>query len=134
MREAYGDDAVLIGLSTCTGTVTAAADWDGPATTMPVAPAREDSLEALLREAGPVNLLLVMGEDSRAAAALAPTRLQRAIGAVYRPETERVRHYVFADVARQFDALIHLDTTTALEPLDQHADLPARRREDLPHA
>jgi erythromycin esterase-like protein len=62
-----------------------------------------------------------MGADARATAALAPTRLQRAVGVIYRPQTERISHYVFADVTRQFDALVHLDTTTALEPLDRHA-------------
>ncbi len=117
-REAYGRDALLVGLGTFAGTVTAASDWGGPATIMRVAPAREDSTEALLHETGLTNLVLVMGEDERATAALQPTRLQRAIGVIYRPPTERVSHYVFADVTRQFDVLIHLDTTTAVEPLD----------------
>lgn len=118
VREAYGpQDAVLVGLTTAGGTVTAAGGWGGPATTLPVGPPRADSVEALLHDTGLAHLLLVMGEDAPATAALAPTRLQRAIGAVYRPETERVRHYVFADVTRQFDALVHLDTTSALEPL-----------------
>jgi len=71
--------------------------------------------------------VLVTGEDERATAALQPTRLQRAIGVIYRPQTERVSHYVFADLTRQFDALIHLDTTTAVEPLDPD---PGWRRED----
>ena len=116
-REAYGRDAVLVGLSTFTGTVTAAADWGGPATIMRVGPAREDSTEALLHETGLTNLVLVTGEDERATAARQPTRLQRAIGVIYRPQTERVSHYVFADITRQLDVLIHLDTTTAVEPL-----------------
>ena len=119
VRETYGArDVVLVGLGTYTGTVVAASDWAGPAAIMPVAPAREDSTDALLHATGLANLLLVTGADAGATAALQPTRLQRAIGAIYRPETERVRHYVFADVTRQFDALVHLDTTTALEPLD----------------
>ena len=126
-REAYGADAVLVGQTTYTGTVTAASDWGGPAGTMTVAPARDDALEALLHASGPANLLLVMADDAGAAAALAPSRLQRAIGVVYQPHTEWLSHYVFADVTRQFDALIHLDTTTALEPLDQAASASARR-------
>ncbi len=124
-REAYGADAVLVGQTTYTGTVTAASDWGGPAGTMPVAPARDDALEALLHASGPANLLLVMADDAGAAAALAPSRLQRAIGVVYQPHTEWLSHYVFADVTRQFDALIHLDTTSALEPLDQAASASA---------
>ena len=119
-REAYGPrDVVLVGFSTFTGAVTAASEWGGPATVMPVTPAAGDSHEALLHETGLSHLLLVVGEDERATAALAATRLQRAIGVIYRRRSERISHYVFADVTRQFDALVHLDTTTALEPLDR---------------
>lgn len=119
-REAYGPhDAVLVGSTTFAGTVTAAAEWGGPAGVRAVAPAADDATEALLHDTGLEGLLLVMGEEARATAALAPMRLQRAIGVVYRPQTERISHYVFADVTRQFDALVHLDTTTALEPLDR---------------
>ena len=121
-REAYGPhDTVLVGFSTFSGTVTAAAEWGGPATVRDLRPAADDATEALLHATGLAGLLLVMGEDARATAALAPTRLQRAVGVIYRPQTERISHYVFADVTRQFDALVHLDTTTALEPLDRDA-------------
>jgi len=98
---------------------------------MPVTPAADDSHEALLHDTGLSHLLLVVGEDERATAALAATRLQRAIGAVYRPQSERISHYLFADVTRQFDALVHLDTTTALEPLDANAAPPARQLDDV---
>ncbi len=122
-REAYGpQDTVLVGLGTFTGTVTAASQWGGSPTTMPLSRARADSHDALLHATGLANLMIVMGDDGPATAALRPTRLQRAIGAIYRPESERVRHYVFADVARQFDVLIHLDTTSALEPLEPGTD------------
>ena len=122
VREAYGpDDTVLVGLSTYSGTVTAASEWGGPATVHRVGPAADDATEALLHAKGGDGLLFVIGADARATAALARTRLQRAIGAVYRPQTERISHYVFADVTRQFDALVHLDATTALEPLDRDA-------------
>jgi erythromycin esterase-like protein len=117
-REAYGNDAVLVGLSTYRGSITAATAWGGAPATMRVGPAREDSHEALLHATGLANLLLVPGQDARADAALRPTRLQRAIGAIYRPERERISHYVFAAAARQFDALVHLDATSALAPLD----------------
>ena len=128
-REAYGpDDAVLVGFSTFGGTVTAASAWGEPATVMRVGPASEDTTEALLHETGLSHLLLVMGEDARATAALAPTRLQRAIGVTYRPQTERISHHVFADVTRQLDVLVHLDTTTALEPLDGY---PGWQLEDV---
>ncbi len=132
-REAYGDDAVLVGLSTYEGTVTAASEWGAPATTMRVEPAREDAVEALLHATGQANLLLLTGTNAGVAAALQDAKLQRAIGAVYQPQTEHFSHYVFADVARQFDALIHLDVTTALQALptarapgspDAHAGTP----------
>ena len=84
-REAFGGEAVLVGLSTFSGTVTAASEWGGPATASRVGPAREDSSEALLHDTRLANFLLVMGEDERAAAALTSTRLQRAIGVIYRP-------------------------------------------------
>ena len=120
VREAGGpDDTVIVGFSTYGGTVTAASDWGGPVAVHRVRPADDDTTEALLHATGRDGLLFVMGDDARATAALAPMRLQRAIGAVYRPQTERISHYVFADVTRQFDALVHLDTTTALEPLDR---------------
>jgi erythromycin esterase-like protein len=126
-RDLYGDDAVLVGQSTFTGTVTAAAETRGRAMTMPVAPARADAIEALLHEAGPPNLLLVMAQaDAAAAAALRSAPVQRAIGAIYRRASEYVSHYVLADATRQFDALVHLDTTSALAPLEQHE--PASRR------
>jgi len=124
-REAYGDDAVLVGLSTYEGTVTAAPERGAPATTMRVEPAREDAVDALLHATGLANLLLVMGADARVDAALQAMKLQRAIGAIYRPQTERFSHYVFADVTRQFDALVHLDATSALEPLDPEPGGPA---------
>ena len=118
-RESHGPDgAVLVGFSTYTGTVTAAPAWGEPATVMRVGPADDDTTEALLHETGLSHLQLVMGEHARATAALAPTRLQRAIGVTYRPQTERISHHVFADVTRQFDVLVHLDTTSALTPLD----------------
>ena len=128
MREAYGADAVLVGQSTFTGSVTAASTWGGPARTRQVAAAREDSTEALLHESGPPNLMLVIGADAQADAALQSTRLQRAIGVIYRSQTERVSHYVFADVTRQFDVLIHLDTTSALEPFEPDRDRAGAQR------
>jgi erythromycin esterase-like protein len=48
-------------------------------------------------------------------------RMERAIGVIYRPETERFSHYFHARLAEQFDAVIHLDETFALEPLERTA-------------
>ncbi|MFP5362294.1 MAG: erythromycin esterase family protein [Thermoleophilia bacterium] len=113
-RERHGDDAVcIVGLTTHAGTVTAARDWDAPAERRVVRPAREDSLERRLHDAGIRSGVL----DLRGGL-LAEELLQRMIGVIYRPETERWSHYVYAHAADQFDLLVHIDETTALEPLE----------------
>ena len=83
-------------------------------------PALPESYEALFHETGEARFLinLVSGE---AAAALRQPRLERAIGVIYRPETERISHYFKARLAGQFDAVIHIDETRAVEPLEQSA-------------
>ncbi|MDX6727507.1 MAG: hypothetical protein QOK49_2312, partial [Baekduia sp.] len=112
VRERHGDDAFLIGFSTYTGTVTAATDWGGPAERRHVRRALPGSWEELFHEQGVPAFLI----DP---ATLHGRRLQRAIGVVYRPETERISHYFHARIAQQFDAVIHLDETQALEPLER---------------
>lgn len=115
-RERYGDDCLLVGFTTFTGTVTAASDWDGPAECKAVRPGLPGSYEALLHEAGPERLFLPLRGD--VAQALGRPRLERAIGVIYRPDTERASHYFQCRLPRQFDALIHFDRTRALRPLD----------------
>jgi len=119
LREAHGDRAVLVGFSTHTGTVMAANDWDGPAERMRVNPSRQDSIEGLLHAAGLPRFLLPLRGDAALAQALREPRLQRAIGVIYRPDTERWSHYFHSRVAQQFDALIHLDETRAIDPLPE---------------
>jgi erythromycin esterase-like protein len=117
-RQAYGQDAVLVGFSTHSGTVTAASSWGGPATVKRVRPGREHSYEALLHETGIERFLVLCGGDGAAADALRMPRMQRAIGVIYRPDTELQSHYFHADVTRQFDALVHIDVTRAVCPLE----------------
>jgi erythromycin esterase-like protein len=117
-RERYGSDAVLIGFSTYTGTVTAASDWDQPAERKRVRPALPGSFEALFHEVTVPDFLLPLRGDSRLGGILSEPRLERAIGVVYRPSTERLSHYFEARLAEQFDAVIHFDRTEAVEPLD----------------
>jgi erythromycin esterase-like protein len=117
-RQRYGDDAVLIGFSTYTGTVTAASNWDEPAQRKRVRPALPASYEALFHETGLRNFLLDLGRDSEATHGLDEPRLQRAIGVIYRPETERQSHYFGARLPSQFDLLLHYDVTRAVEPLE----------------
>jgi erythromycin esterase-like protein len=120
VRERHGEDSVAVGFSTYSGTVTAASDWDEPAERMVVRPALSHSYEALFHRVGVPDFLLVTDEPE-AAAVLAPSRLQRAIGVIYRPGTERESHYYHAQLARQFDVMLHYDTTRAVEPLDRSA-------------
>jgi len=119
VRERHGNSAVLIGFSTYTGTVTAASNWDAPAERKPVRPALRDSYEALFHEVEVPRFQIAVGEGSRAASALRPPLLERAIGVIYRPEAERQSHYFYARLADQFDHLLHFDQTRAVEPLER---------------
>jgi erythromycin esterase-like protein len=117
-RELYGSGAVLVGFSTYTGTVTAASDWGAPAERKRVRPGLTGSFEALFHSLEVPDLLLPMRGLEEVAAALREIRLERAIGVIYRPETERLSHYFEARLSEQFDAVIHFDETRAVEPLD----------------
>jgi erythromycin esterase-like protein len=117
VRERHAEDAVLVGFTTYEGSVTAASSWDGPAERKRVRPALAGSHEALFHAAALPGFLL-LSAHVLPASLLAP-RLERAIGVVYQPSTERVSHYFEAELFRQFDAVIHLDETHALEPLER---------------
>jgi erythromycin esterase-like protein len=118
-RERFGQQSALIGFTTYQGTVTAASDWDAPAERKRVRPALPGSFEGLFHSIGMNDFLLPLRDDPRLREALAETRLERAIGVIYRPETERVSHYFEARLPQQFDAVIHFDETRAVEPLDR---------------
>lgn len=122
VRQRLGDEAVLIGFSTHHGSVTAATDWGEPAQRRVVRPALPESYEALFHETRPGNFLLdtmLPGDDG---AGLHRPRLQRAIGVIYRPETERMSHYFRTSLPRQFDLMLHYDVTRAVEPLERTAE------------
>jgi erythromycin esterase-like protein len=119
VRAAAPDDCIAVGFTTYRGTVTAASDWDRPAERKSVRPALPRSYEAVLHEAMPSRYYLDLRAGGDAASALAEPRLERAIGVIYRPETERMSHYFLADLPRQFDALLHYDLTRAVEPLER---------------
>jgi erythromycin esterase-like protein/predicted phosphoribosyltransferase len=121
VRERHDGDCRLVGFTTYTGTVTAADDWDGPAQRKWVRPALADSVEELFHEAGEKEFLMSLGHAARAAETLRAARLERAIGVIYRPDTERQSHYFRARSGEQFDALIHIDDTRAVEPLERTA-------------
>jgi erythromycin esterase-like protein len=118
-REKYGRDAFLLGFTTAIGTVTAASDWDAPAEWKRVRPPLPDSYEELFHQAELPNFLLPLQGGGAVLDLLSQPRIQRAIGVIYRPESERVSHYFQAQLPRQFDAVLHFDETLALEPLDR---------------
>jgi erythromycin esterase-like protein len=112
------EEAFLLGFSTHTGAVTAASDWDAPAELKKVVPSMADSFERLFHDTGMGRFLLPIRGREAVAKALSERRLERAIGVIYRPESERVSHYFHADIVRQFDAVVHLDRTSAVKPLE----------------
>jgi erythromycin esterase-like protein len=120
VRERHDREAFLLGFTTYHGTVTAASNWDEPGRKRQVRPALAGSYEALLHEVATPEMpdFLLNLRDPSVAASLRPARLERAIGVIYRPETERFSHFFLADLPAQFDAVIHLDRTSALTPLD----------------
>lgn len=118
-RELYGEEAVLIGFTTYQGTVTAASDWDAPAERKRVQPALAGSYEEAFHQTGIRRFMLPLQRKTQATKALSESRLERAIGVIYRPETERQSHYFYADLPQQFDAVLHFDETHAVQPLEQ---------------
>ncbi len=117
-REKYGADCRLIGFSTYSGTVTAASEWGGDAFLKTVRPALAGSVEELFHETGRDAFLIAMHDSGPAAEALEVVRLARAIGVLYLPETERQSHYYHVRPADQYDAMIHIERTRALQPLE----------------
>jgi erythromycin esterase-like protein len=114
-KEKFGAEARLIGFGTHMGTVAAADDWDAPMRVKQVRPSLEGSHERLCHDAGVPRFLLDLREDGPT-----PTReerLERYIGVIYRPETERWSHYVESVLAEQFDGWVWFDETRAVTPL-----------------
>ena len=117
-RERFGKQCYAIGFGTDRGTVAAATDWDGPLEIKDVRPALEGSYERLSHESGvPRFMLGLRDRESAHARGLIKPRLERAIGVIYRPETERLSHYFDAVLPRQFDDYIWFDETHAVTPL-----------------
>src|SRR2546421_9323172 len=127
-RERFGREAALIGFGTDRGTVAAATDWDGEMEIKQVRPAHRDSYERLCRDSGVPRFLLDLGAGKHEAVRreLMTPRLERAIGVIYRPETEFYSHYFDATLPRQFDGYVWFDETRAVTPL------PTARREGVP--
>jgi erythromycin esterase-like protein len=116
MRKATDGNSVLIGFTTYTGRVMAASEWGLEGVTMKVRPALPGSYSRLFHDSGIANFLLIFRGNERLTQELGGTRLERAIGVIYKPETERQSHYFGAKMSKQFDAVIHFDTTSAVKP------------------
>lgn len=121
-REHFKDSALLLGFLTYEGTVTAASHWGSYAECKNVRPALEESYEALFHEAKYKNFILNFQQEFEAKKLLTEARLERFIGVIYRPETERASHYYHADITNQFDAIIYLDKTRAVAALEINSE------------
>jgi erythromycin esterase-like protein len=128
VRERYENQVRLVGFTTYDGTVAAASRWDGPVQQKYVRPALRDSFEWLFHQLGFGAFYLDFARRNLREA-LTHARLERAIGVIYRPETERVSHYFDAQLPLQFNAVIHVDHTRAVEPLER---MPDFSRPELP--
>ena len=118
-RQIYGGDAALIGFGTHTGTVAAATDWDRPMEVKEVRPSHPDSYEAWCHQVGIERFLLDLraGQNDDLRCVMSKPRLERYIGVIYRPETERWSHYSYATLPEQYDAFLWFDETHAVTPL-----------------
>jgi erythromycin esterase-like protein len=128
-KEKHGNDAVLIGFTTNTGTVTAADDWGEPAKIKRINPSLEGSYERLFHETGLQKFFLPLRRNDTLEKELQHQRLERAIGVIYRPESERASHYFDAQLSGQFDGVLHFEHTKAVRPLEWTAPWP---EEELP--
>jgi erythromycin esterase-like protein len=117
ITEKYGRTGLAVGFSTSRGTVTAATDWDTPAKTKTIRAPLPGSYEELFSRLEKKSFYLDLTAENEAIDALREERLQRAIGVIYRPETERISHYFHASLPRQFDFMVHIDETEAVIPL-----------------
>jgi erythromycin esterase-like protein len=118
-RTAYGDEAVLIGFGTDTGLVAAASNWGGDMEIKTVRPARPDSYEHAFRRTGLARTLTDWrgGSARELADMLRTPLLERAIGVIYRPESEYLSHYFEAVLSEQFDAWVWFEQTRAVTPI-----------------
>jgi erythromycin esterase-like protein len=119
LRQRLGTEVFSLGMSTHHGWVTAAHEWDAPVHRKQVRPGLSGSWEDVLHQTDTARFWLRFRGNEALSRLTAAPRLQRAIGVIYRPQTERQSHYFLTQLPRQFDALLHLDASQALEPLDK---------------
>ena len=128
-RQKFGvDETGLIGFTTYTGTVTATSNWNETAQTKNVRPRLKDSYESLFHQTEISNFFLDL-QNEETQNSLPNSSLERAVGVIYRPETERLSHYFHRNLSKQSDGVIYFDKTNAVKPLDK---IPAKTHEDAP--
>lgn len=115
VKEQFGKKSFSLGFTTYYGTVSAASDWHAHVERKYVREALPESYEALFHATQIAHFLLLFKNKIT----MPHDLLERAIGVIYRPETERASHYFYANLSQQFDAIIHCDKTTAVEPLEK---------------
>jgi erythromycin esterase-like protein len=119
-REKFGVEAALIGFGTHQGTVAAVTDWDGDMEVKDVRPSLEGSVEECCHRSRQARFLLDFARHPAASEALSSERLERFIGVIYRPESERLSHYAHVELSKQFDAYVWFDETRAITPLPEY--------------
>lgn len=129
-KEHFGQKALSVGFTTHHGTVTASSDWDAPAERKRVRPGLAGSYEELFHQTGVPNFWLDCHANEEISAFLRQTRLERAIGVIYRPDTELQSHYFRSSLPDQFDAILHYDETRAVEPLERTVEWEAGEVEE----
>lgn len=128
VRERFQGKTASIGFTTYGGTVTATSNWDQPAELKRVNEGTSGSFEHLFHQTGVTDFFLDL-RDPEIASSMSSPMLERAIGVIYRPDTELISHYFYAHLPEQFDGIIHFDQTRAVEPVDKvaswtHVDVP----------
>lgn len=124
LRKRWPSETFLLGFTTYEGTVRAASEWDQPGEVKDVRPGLPGSWEEVFHQVGHERFLLMAADHPALRALLDPPRLERAIGVIYLPETERRSHYFQARIGTQFDAVLHLDRTQALDELGDSVPRP----------
>jgi len=132
VRTRFGTSARLIGFTTHDGTVTAASEWGGPAELKQVKPSLPGSIEQVLHETEVPRFFLDLRGHRRSLDGFQHSYLERAIGVIYRPETERMSHYFETRLLDQFDSVIHIDRTRAVEPLERSSHWSGEAGETYP--
>lgn len=132
VRERFGSHAILVGFTTSRGTVTAASEWDGPSHRKDVRAPLAGSFERLFHDAGIPRFMLPLRTEPALVDLLNSPRLERAIGVLYLPATERASHYFHAHMGSQFDYVLHFDETRAVEPLERTSEWDGELAETYP--